>query len=412
MLRGVHVEKTTIFLQRLLETTIGASFVRIAFSDTALREHLQSSTDHLFDELLLQNSVFWHRISQTQSQNNTAYECTAPGGITFLIHVDKALASIFLVGPVLTQPFSRKDALYALEGYRLPQPKKSAILQFCSNLPIVPSHNLYRICNLVFGQLTGEERSMNIAQVNILPAADRHFTQPPLPSGGDIVQMRQVEMRYEYSAALTDAIKQGNLPLAMHMVGNYDPGLQTTVRNANPLRNAQNYCIVLNTQLRHALEESGIHPYWVDKLSNEIGLEIEQLKNVGQLPAFFGQIIRRYCRLVQEHTYPNLKPLTNLAVTYIKEHLADNLTVKDTAKALTVNANYLSSLFHQEMGMTFIDFVNRERTNQAAALLKHTNLQIQQIASNVGYNNTSYFAKQFLKFQGVTPSHYRRNAVI
>ena len=88
--------------------------------------------------------------------------------------------------------------------------------------------------------------------------------------------------------------------------------------------------------------------------------------------------------------------------------MADNLTVKDTANALTVNANYLSTLFHNEMGMTFIDFVNKERTNQAAALLKHTNLQIQQIASAVGYNNTSYFAKQFLRFQGVSPSHYRR----
>ena len=221
--------------------------------------------------------------------------------------------------------------------------------------------------------------------------------------------MRQVEQRYEYSAALTDAVQQGNLSLALHMISQYDPNTKTTVRNTNPLRNAQNYCIVLNTQLRHALEKSGIHPYHVDRLSNEIGLEIEQLKHISQLPDFFSSVIRRYCRLVQEHAYPNLRPLTNLAVTYIKEHLADNLTVKDTAKALTINANYLSSLFHKDMGLTFIDFVNKERTNQAAALLRHTNLQIQQIASTVGYNNTSYFAKQFVRFQGISPSHYRRD---
>ena len=220
--------------------------------------------------------------------------------------------------------------------------------------------------------------------------------------------MRQVETRYEHSAALTDAVRQGNLSLAMQLIGNYKPGEQTQVRNANPLRNAQNYCIVLNTQLRHALEESGIHPYRVDRLSSEIGMEIEQLKKLSQLPQFFEQVIRRYCHLVQEHTYPNLKPLINLAVTYIKEHLTENITVKDTARALTVNANYLSTLFHQEMGMTFIDFVNKERTNQAATLLKHTNLQIQQIASSVGYNNTSYFAKQFLRFQGKTPSDFRK----
>ena len=244
---------------------------------------------------------------------------------------------------------------------------------------------------------------------NDMLLTEKLFLHQTIPAEENISLMRQVEMRYEHSAALTDAIKQGNLSLALHMIDRYSPNEQTPVRNANPLRNAQNYCIVLNTHLRHALEETGIHPYRIDKLSNEIGFEIEQLKSISQIPDFFNSVIRRYCRLVQEHSYPNLKPLVNLAVTYIKEHLADNLTVKDTAKALTVNANYLSTLFHSEMGMTFIDFVNMERTKQAAALLMHTNLQIQQIATTVGYNNTSYFAKQFLRFQGVSPSQYRRN---
>lgn len=256
-----------------------------------------------------------------------------------------------------------------------------------------------------------DSSSITFGQRNILSLTDETLTEMASPEE-KIAQMRQVEMRYEASAVLTDAIKRGNLSLAIHMISQYSPDTQTTVRNTNPLRNAQNYCIVLNTQLRHALEESKVHPYRVDQLSNQIGMQIEQLKSLAEVPDFFRQIVRRYCRLVQEHTYPNLKPLVKLAVTYIKEHLTDNLTVKDTAKALTVNADYLSALFHREVGISFIDFVNRERTEQAAGLLRHTNLQIQQIATIVGYNNTSYFAKQFLRFQGITPSHYRRNEMV
>lgn len=401
------MQETIIFLQKLLETASGIPLSQIACTRQDLLDFLQTSTHHILDFIFLHNGSFFHNILQVSAPNNAIHEWVFPGGITYLAHGDKSMDSIFLLGPVLTQPFSREDVLYHAEQYRIPSSTKSQILQFCSELPVVGTHILYRTGDLVFGHLTGKKQPMNIVQPDILSPTESPLIPPAFTTEGDIVQMRQVEMRYEYSAALTDAIKQGNLPLALHMIGRYNPDSQTTVRNANPLRNAQNYCIVLNTQLRHALEESGIHPYWVDKLSNEIGLEIEQLKSTAQVPHFFSQIIRRYCRLVQEHTYPNLKPLTNLAVTYIKEHLADNLTVKDTAKALTVNANYLSTLFHQEMGMTFIDFVNRERTNQAAALLKHTNLQIQQIAATVGYNNTSYFAKQFLKFQGTTPSQYR-----
>ena len=118
-------------------------------------------------------------------------------------------------------------------------------------------------------------------------------------------------------------------------------------------------------------------------------------------------MIREYCNLVREHSFPNLKPLIHLAVTYIKEHLNDNLTVKDTAHALTMNANYLSSQFHAEMGINFIDFVNQERVKQASSLLRHTNLPIKDIASVVGYNNTSYFSKQFYKVYHQAPRTYR-----
>ncbi|MBR2937093.1 MAG: helix-turn-helix domain-containing protein [Oscillospiraceae bacterium] len=331
------------------------------------------------------------------------YQWLLPGGITFLLYP----AGGYCLGPVLTQPFSREETLRLLEPYDLKSQAKTDILQFYSALPVVEIHTFQRVGALVAGHLSGRDEVLQIEHIQP-PAAQPQLQRSPFSPEEDIVRMRQVEARYEHSAALTDAVSQGNLSLALHIISNYDPGTQTTIRNTNPLRNAQNYCIVLNTQLRHALEKTGIHPYQVDRLSNQIGLEIEQLKSTRQLPQFFRQVLARYCRLVQEHTYPKLKPLTHLAVTYIKEHLADNLTVKDTAAVLTVNANYLSATFHRDMGVTFIDFVNRERTRQAAALLKHTSLQIQQIASTVGYNNTSYFAKQFLRFYGVSPSQYRQ----
>lgn len=369
------MEHTLIFLQKLLKITTGIPMAVIPKDKYSLSAFLRNATGYAFDSALLKTDSFWQQI--TTAKSNTPYECHLSDNITFLIIPLKTSNELLALGPVAMTP--GKDPI----------------------LPFVEHQTLQKIGRLIseyaFGQSGFPALPTDYSQIH-------HSTF----TGEDIAQMRQVEQRYEYSAALTDAVQQGNLSLALHMISQYDPNTKTSVRNTNPLRNAQNYCIVLNTQLRHALETSGIHPYHVDRLSNEIGLEIEQLKNISQLPDFFSGVIRRYCRLVQEHAYPNLRPLTNLAVTYIKEHLADNLTVKDTAKALTINANYLSSLFHKDMGLTFIDFVNKERTNQAAALLRHTNLQIQQIASTVGYNNTSYFAKQFVRFQGVSPSHYRR----
>lgn len=396
------------FLRQLLDCTAGLSLSRIPLTPEALLSLIQEKTGHIFDSLLEQNAAYWQGLLQTPARADTIYEYFAIGGITFLVYVHSESSSAYFLGPALTRPHSKEEALRAMQKYPLSNEAKGQFLQYCEALPVMESHTLYRAGDLVFGRLSGSETPLRLAQANSVSVADTLY-HADTPLGREhIAQMRTVETRYEYSATLTDAVKQGNLSLALHIIGQYSPAQNTTVRNANPLRNAQNYCIVLNTQLRHALEESGIHPYRVDQLSNDVGLEIEQLKSLSQIPAFFKQVIRRYCRLVQEHAYPHLKPLTNLTVTYIKEHLTENLTVKDTAKALTINANYLSTLFHREIGMTFIDFVNKERTSQAAALLTHTNLQVQQIASAVGYNNTSYFAKQFVRFQGVSPSQYRR----
>lgn len=403
------MQKTILFLQQLLACTSGISLAYTPYSKSAISDFLNSSTNHVFDRLWQQHRGLSEQLLQPVLQGNAICEHLILGTVTFLIYGSRETNTVYFLGPVLTQPFSREDTLRTLELNNIPRQIVSPVLEYCSGLPVVPGHILYRMGDLIVRHLTGKDIPLDIAQEKVFPSPEKLLLHQAIPTGENITKMRQVEMRYEHSAALTDAIKQGNLSLALHMIGQYSPADQTEIRNTNPLRNAQNYCIVLNTQLRHALEETGIHPYRVDRLSNEIGLEIEQLKSTAEVSRFFTQIVHRYCRLVQEHAYPNLKPLTNLAVTYIKEHLADNLTVRDTARALTVNANYLSALFHREMGITFIDFVNKERTNQAAALLRHTNLQIQQIASAVGYNNTSYFAKQFVRFQGISPSQYRRN---
>ena len=227
----------------------------------------------------------------------------------------------------------------------------------------------------------------------------------------DISQIRRIEDRYATSSILTEAVKLGNLSLALQTLQGKDLKYDTMTRNQNPLRNMQNQCIVLNTQLRHSLEGTGIHPYELDHLSNEIGMQIERLNTPDAAVHFSTYIIEQYCRLVQEQSYQNLSPLTHQAVIYIKNNLNGNLTVKDTAKELSVHPDYLSHQFSQEVGMTFIAFLNRERCIQAASFLKHTSLQIKQISAIVGFNTISYFTKQFTLIYGKNPRDFRNERI-
>lgn len=392
-------------MQQLLDCTCGLQLARVPRSWEDVIDLFRSRANPVFDVLLKNDDSYVRQILELPTDEDTIYEFSASGGIIFFTYAPAH--DIYLFGPVLTEQYSIEKVLEYLSPYEISDYMQSLIVQFISSLPVIPAGRVFHIVQTCLRQLFDLERPLKIAQASTFFSLDNMLRSSLPHLTPEISQMRQIEIRYEHGTALIEAIKQGNVSLAFHIVGEYIPGTDTTVRNQNPLRNAQNYCIVFNTQLRHAMEECGIHPYRVDKLSNEIGLQIEQITEVSKLKDFFSYMIRQYCRMVQKHSYTNLNPLTNLAVEYIKEHLSENITVKDTAKALTVNANYLSAQFHQHMGISFIDFVNQERIHQAAALLGHTHLQIQQISQIVGYNNTSYFSKQFARFMGTSPREYR-----
>jgi AraC-like DNA-binding protein len=309
------------------------------------------------------------------------------------------------IGPCLNREFSESRTRAGLRPFRLSGASADRIISYCRWQPCLSAEKLHRLGILLGRHVLGLPDPIPHHRMDY--RWDRSTPMPEAESEQNHIHL--IEQRYEASAALTEAVKQGNLSLAYSFVQGFHPDRSQIHRNPDPLRNAQNICLILNTQLRCALEDCHIHPYRLDQVSDAIAQAIEKLKSPESAGQYCSEIIRRYCELALENRYPGLSRLIRQAVVHIKSHLNSNLTVMDTAKVLLVNANYLSGVFHREMGMTFISFVNRQRAEQAAALLRQTNMQIQHIAAAVGYNNTSYFNRQFAAVYGCTPKQYRAN---
>lgn len=396
------METRVQFAKDLIKCLSGVAFEAVKYNDKAIMEYLTKTMDGLLTEL----PFIWERVSTYRlMQPNCIYQLRTEIGIQYFVFLSQEHNYLFFLGPSRPEHVSENSIRKRIAQFDLPKKTETRFLHQLTLLPTLSDDLLYQTCNLLMQHLI--DRNITVSHQILDFHTD--LSQPhSMQKGDEIPKMRQIETRYEISSMLTEAIKQGNLSMALSLLRDFQLGQTGEIRNANPLRNFQNYCIILNTQLRHALENAGIHPYRLDKLSSQIGIEIENLQTLESAKEFVFLTLQKYCRLVQENAYPNLKPLVHLAVTYIKEHLNEDLTVKETAHILGVNANYLSTQFHESMGLTFIDFVHRERTRQAAALLTNTNLQIGQIASAVGYNNTSYFAKQFLRFQNMNPSQFRK----
>lgn len=340
-------------------------------------------------------------------QPDCVYEISGLFFLHYILAYDKTEEHYLLAGPCLLEKPPEQELRIKIRELELSPQAAENVLRYLNRAPVIAYETYHQLGDLLTRSVTNSHGPLPCLRVNHNLKAKQRSSLLLLDQFAELSQIRMVELRYENSAALTEAVKCGNLSLAYRFLQEMHSEADSISRNPDPLRNRKNLCIVLNTQLRYALEEVGVHPFLLDNVSGAIGQRIESQYSLEECSRLAADVVRQYCELAQDHSYPSLSPFIHLTVTYIKSHLTENITVKDTARSLLVNPDYLSHKFHQEMGITFIDFINRERTAQAAALLSRTTLQIQQISSAVGYNNTSYFARQFSKFYHMTPRDYR-----
>lgn len=94
--------------------------------------------------------------------------------------------------------------------------------------------------------------------------------------------------------------------------------------------------------------------------------------------------------------------------SYIKTHFAEDITLAVLSEKFYLNPNYLSSLFKQQIGKNFIDYLTEIRLTAAIDLLKEDNLTIGAIASMVGYEGSNHFSRLFKKYAGISPGEYRK----
>lgn len=105
--------------------------------------------------------------------------------------------------------------------------------------------------------------------------------------------------------------------------------------------------------------------------------------------------------------HPRSKKLFS-AVAYIKEHLAENLTLASVAKHINFSPAYLSSLFKRELNISFSDFILDLRMQQAQKLLLQSDKKLHIIAEQTGFYDASYFTKVFKRETGMTPGEFRK----
>ena len=100
-------------------------------------------------------------------------------------------------------------------------------------------------------------------------------------------------------------------------------------------------------------------------------------------------------------------PALQMAVKQMKLFYFERFTVAQLAKLCGTNPSHFAHAFKKAFGTSPIDWLRRERINQAKRRLVGTSDRIEEIATQVGYSDRFFFSKDFKKFTGHTPREFR-----
>lgn len=92
---------------------------------------------------------------------------------------------------------------------------------------------------------------------------------------------------------------------------------------------------------------------------------------------------------------------------YIDQNMYEKISVQTIADAIGISANHLSTVFAKETETTLTKYIHRKRLDRASELLKHSNMEINEISEKLMFCSQSYMTSLFKQQFGLTPQKYR-----
>ena len=161
----------------------------------------------------------------------------------------------------------------------------------------------------------------------------------------------------------------------------------------------------------------------VSHLAENLGGNIKELmpeilthsfvENAVQNPNVFEKEVRKILESILAFRDSRIQGRYGDVILKAKDYIQNNFKSQDTclksvASAVNFSPNHFSTIFSQECGMTFIEYLTNVRIEEAKKLLRTTDMKGADIAYESGFSDPHYFSFIFKKTTGLSPRDYKQ----
>lgn len=223
---------------------------------------------------------------------------------------------------------------------------------------------------------------------------------------GSRINVSEMNLEMLDRKLLDDFLKRGTINDIEEFVDSYFDGFGSNAMSSTLFRQyiiMDGYSAIMKflKTLKYSKEK-------IDNSLKNMNYVTDQLTSLEDCRGFYKSILKKAIDLRNKNSQKRYASLIEKAKEYmLLKYAMSDLTLDKVASTVNVSPNYFSSLFNQETGMTFIEYLTDIRMQKAKDYLRCSSRKITEIGFLVGYQDSHYFSYIFKKTQNCTPSEYR-----
>lgn len=187
------------------------------------------------------------------------------------------------------------------------------------------------------------------------------------------------------------------------------PAVRGGILASDQLRQIKNTFIVTATLISRGAIRGGMDVDDALSLSDAYIQKCELMNNIDRITNLQYHMVFDYAERVEKLRYGKQpSKLVQDVAKYIQHHLSEPITTDDIAKALFLSRSRLSVKFKEEANENLIDFILKEKIEEAKRLLRYTDKTSVAISAYLGFSSQSHFSRTFKKYTGSLPNEYRK----